>query len=90
MKRPNILYVFADQLRYSAVGFNGNRVVQTPALDGLAREGMVLDQAISSCPICGPYRGQLLMGKYSHANGVTDNEYQLNPLRNRGRFGPAW
>ena len=79
MKHPNILYIFADQLRYNAVGFNGNRVVQTPTLDGVAREGVVLDQAVSSCPICGPYRGQLLTGRYSHANGVIDNEYQLFP-----------
>ncbi|MEM6428585.1 MAG: sulfatase-like hydrolase/transferase [Deinococcota bacterium] len=78
MKQPNVLYIFADQLRYNAVGFNGNRVVQTPQLDGLAREGMVMDEAISSCPICAPYRGQLLTGRYSHANGVMDNEYLPN------------
>ena len=77
MSQPNIVYVFADQLRYDAVGFNGNPVVRTPSLDRLAREGMVFDEAISVCPICGPYRGQLLTGRYSHANGVMDNEYLL-------------
>jgi arylsulfatase A-like enzyme len=74
---PNIVYVFADQLRYSALGSSGNRIVQTPHLDRLAEEGVVLDQAFSSCPICSPYRAQLITGRYSHQNGVMDNEYEL-------------
>jgi arylsulfatase A-like enzyme len=39
----------------------------------------VFDNAFSSCPICSPYRGQLLTGRYSHANGCVDNEYGLFP-----------
>jgi arylsulfatase A-like enzyme len=75
--KPNILFIFADQLRYNALACNGNRVVQTPHLDRLAREGVVFDQAFSSCPICSPYRAQILTGRYAHANGVIDNEYAL-------------
>jgi arylsulfatase A-like enzyme len=77
MDRVNILYVFADQLNYGALGCNGNRVVRTPNADRLAREGVVFDRAFSSCPICSPYRAQILTGRYSHANGVIDNEYAL-------------
>jgi arylsulfatase A-like enzyme len=77
--RPNIVFVFADQLRYSAVSCCGNTVVQTPHLDALAAEGVCLDNAFSSCPICSPYRGQVLTGKYSHTNGCVDNEYELAP-----------
>jgi arylsulfatase A-like enzyme len=75
--QPNVIFVFADQLRYDALGCNGNRFVRTPHLDAMARRGMVLDNAFSSCPICAPYRGQLLTGRYSHANGVMCNEYKL-------------
>jgi arylsulfatase A-like enzyme len=75
---PNIVYVFADQLRYSALGSSGNDVVQTPFLDKMAEEGVVFEQAFSSCPICSPYRAQLITGRYSHKNGVMDNEYELN------------
>ncbi len=75
--RPNILFIFADQLRYSAVGASGNPVVQTPHLDRLAEEGAFFEQAFSSCPICAPYRAQLITGRYSHQNGVMDNEYRL-------------
>ena len=68
MPKPNILFIFADQLRYSALACSGNKVVQTPNIDCLAREGVVFDQAFSSCPICSPYRGQVLTGRYAHAN----------------------
>jgi len=74
---PNLLFIFCDQLRYSALGSSGNTEVQTPNLDKLAEQGVVFDQAFSSCPICSPYRGQIMTGKYSHANGVMCNEYAL-------------
>jgi arylsulfatase A-like enzyme len=77
MDQPNILFIFADQLRYSALACNGNTTVRTPALDRLACEGVTLDNAFSGCPICSPYRGQLLTGRYSHVNGVVCNEYGL-------------
>jgi len=78
-KRPNILFVFDDQHRHSALGCYGNGVVQTPNLDRLAGQGIVFENAFSSCPICAPFRGQMLTGRYSHANGVVDNEYRLSP-----------
>ena len=77
MTRPNILFIFADQLRYSALGCSGNRSVQTPNFDRMAREGVIFDHAFSGCPICSPYRGQILTGKYSHINGVVCNEYRF-------------
>ncbi|MBI5722321.1 MAG: sulfatase [Planctomycetes bacterium] len=75
--KPNIIYIFADQLRYSAVACNGNRVVRTPHIDRLAREGATFDEAYASCPICSPYRGNILTGRYAHANGVMDNQYKV-------------
>ena len=76
-EKPNILFIFADQLRHSAVGCYGNSVVQTPNLNRLATEGVVFDQAFSSCPLCSPYRAHILSGMYSHRNGVPDNEYKM-------------
>ncbi|NIA14868.1 MAG: sulfatase-like hydrolase/transferase [Nitrospiraceae bacterium] len=75
MNHPNIVFIFSDQQRYSAVGCDGNSVIQTPHLDALAEDGIVFDHAFSSCPICAPYRGQIMTGKYSHANGCPDSEY---------------
>ncbi len=74
--KPNILYIFADQLRYSALGSSGNDIVYTPNLDKLAGQGVVFDNAFSSCPICSPYRAQIITGRYSHKNGVMDNQYK--------------
>ena len=76
-KKPNILFVFADQLRYSALGSSGNQVVRTPSFDRLAAEGLVFDNALANHPLCSPYRANILTGKYGFANGVPDNEYVL-------------
>ena len=75
--RPNILFVFDDQHRYSALGCSGNTIIRTPHIDRLAGQGIVFDQAFSNCPICSPYRGNLLTGRYPHQHGVVDNEYRL-------------
>lgn len=79
MSQPNVVFIFDDQHRYSDMGSSNNPVIKTPHLDQLASEGIVLDQMFSSCPICSPYRGQLMTGRYSHCNGVMDNEYLLYP-----------
>jgi arylsulfatase A-like enzyme len=76
-KKPNILFVFSDQLRYSALGSSGNQVVRTRNFDRLASEGLVFDNAFANHPLCSPYRANLLTGKYGFANGVPDNEYVL-------------
>ena len=74
--RPNIVFVFSDQQRYSALGANGNPVVRTPVLDGMAAEGMVCDNMFSNHPLCSPYRAILLTGQFGWRNGVIDNEYR--------------
>ncbi|MBV7333541.1 sulfatase [Chloroflexi bacterium TSY] len=75
-QRPNILFVFSDQQRYSALGANGNPIVRTPTIDRLAAEGMVCDNMFSNHPLCSPYRAILLTGRYAWQNLVIDNEYQ--------------
>ncbi|MCX7014465.1 MAG: sulfatase [Candidatus Sumerlaeota bacterium] len=76
-ERPNILYVFADQMRFCAMGCAGDPYVQTPNLDRLAAEGMMLTNAFSCTPLCSPYRAQLLTGRYGHATGVITNDIKL-------------
>ena len=74
-ERPNIVFVFSDQQRYSAVGANGNPVVETPHLDAMANQGMVCDNFFSNHPLCSPYRAILLTGQYGWRNGVIDKTY---------------
>ena len=72
----NILFVFSDQQRYTALGANGNKVVQTPNLDKMAAGGMVCDNMFSNHPLCSPFRAILLTGRYGWQNGVICNEYE--------------
>ena len=76
-RRPNVLFVFADQLRQCSVGFMGNPQVQTPRLDAFAQEGVVFTHAVSACPVCTPYRAALLTGRHNFSNGMIINDVRL-------------
>jgi len=73
MPGPNLLFVFPDEMRGQAMGFLGEEPVHTPHLDRFATTGLVLDQVSSTYPLCSPYRGMLMTGKYPHANRVLTN-----------------
>jgi arylsulfatase A-like enzyme len=77
LRRPNVVFVFADQMRAHAMGCMGNRQVITPHLDRLAKEGLLLTNAISAQPVCSPFRAQLLTGRYGHSTGVIHNDIRL-------------
>lgn len=77
--RPNLIYVFADQLRYASVGYNGDKLAHTPNIDSLAAQCTVLDNAISGHPVCAPYRASLFTGKYTTSTGMVINEIRINP-----------
>lgn len=72
-KQPNVIFVFPDQMRGSAMGFLGEEPVITPRLDAFAKESLVLTQAASVYPVCSPYRAMLMTGKFPHASGVVSN-----------------
>jgi len=75
-KRPNIIYVFADQMRvFARSGFPGSDPVHTPRLDAFAAQSMELTQAASTYPVCSPHRAMLLSGRYPHKNTVLGNVY---------------
>jgi arylsulfatase A-like enzyme len=75
--KPNIIFVFADQMRSSVLGCYGNTQVSTPHFDRLAAGGAVFDNAISTWPVCSPFRGMLLTGLYPMHNHVVSNDTQL-------------
>ena len=63
-KRPNILIIMCDQLRYDTFSYMRHPVLKTPNIDRLVREGILFSDAICSCPVCGPSRGSMLTGLY--------------------------
>ncbi len=77
-QKPNVILVFPDQMRASAMGCSGNSDVLTPNLDRMAAEGALL-QTYSNTPVCGPARGCILTGQYSHQHGIVTNDLRLRP-----------
>ena len=61
-KKPNLLFIMTDQQRWDAMSCAGNKVLETPNLDRLAREGVKFSSAYSAQPICVPARAVLLTG----------------------------
>lgn len=78
-RRPNIVYVLADQLGYRHCGYAGASQAQTPNIDKLAKQGVNFRQAVSSMPVCSAYRASLLTGKYTTSTGMVINELRMNP-----------
>lgn len=78
-KRPNVVFVFADQLREQALGYTGDPNVLTPNIDRLAGESVNIRNAVSCVPVSCPYRASMLTGQYALSTGVFLNDVQLNP-----------
>ena len=73
--KPNIVFIFSDDHAYQAISAYGDprKLLETPAIDRLANEGMRFDRCLVTNSICGPSRAVILTGKYSHINGFYNN-----------------
>ena len=71
-RRPNIVFLIADDLGQRDLGVYGSTFYETPHLDRLAAEGARFTDAYAACPVCSPTRASLLTGKYPQRTGVTD------------------
>lgn len=61
-QRPNIVFILADDLGYGDVGIYGQKLMLTPNIDQLAREGVLFTDFYAGAPVCSPSRGSLLTG----------------------------
>lgn len=77
-RRPNMIWIVTDQQRASSLACNGDPNVNTPNLDMMARFGINFQQAVSSYPICCPFRGTMLTG-LRHSQCVPGHCYQMPP-----------
>jgi len=66
MKKPNIVIIHADQHRWDCIGAYGNREIQTPHIDSLAKDGVCYTNSFCSFPVCTPSRYSMLTGLYVH------------------------
>jgi len=76
-RRPNLLFVFADQLGYTRCGYAGDAKARTPNIDALARQGVNFCNAVSNMPVCAAYRASLFTGKYPTSTGMVINELRM-------------
>ncbi len=76
-KRPNIVFVLADQWRAQAMGYAGDPNVKTPNLDALEKRSINFINAISVCPVCTPQRASLLTGRFPTTTGMFMNDLYL-------------
>jgi arylsulfatase A-like enzyme len=73
VKRPNIVFILADDLGYMDIGANNPKTFyETPNIDGLAKRGMRFTQGYAACCVCSPTRGSIMTGKYPPRFGITD------------------
>ncbi|MBZ0269123.1 sulfatase-like hydrolase/transferase, partial [bacterium] len=75
----NVLLVTIDTLRADRVGFAGYRGAHTPTMDGLAGEGVVLDNVVASAPVTLPSHATILSGLYPPRHGALDNGFYSLP-----------
>jgi arylsulfatase A-like enzyme len=84
---PNIIICQCDQLRAYNIGCYGDTVVRTPNIDGLAKNGVRFETAITNNPVCTPARSSLLSGQYSRTcTGMLGNVHQDPPNLERVRL----
>ncbi len=64
IEKPNIIFLFADDLGWGDMGCYGNGVIKTPNLDKMASQGILFTQFYVSGSVCSPSRAAIMTGKY--------------------------
>jgi arylsulfatase A len=72
-RRPNVVFILADDLGYGDLGCYGQKKIRTPDIDRLAAEGMRLTQHYCGNPVCAPSRCTLMTGYHSGHGQIRDN-----------------
>ncbi|AQQ71692.1 Arylsulfatase [Limihaloglobus sulfuriphilus] len=70
MNKPNVVLIMTDQQRFDSLSCYGNKAIQTPNLDLMAKEGVLFENCYVNCPICTPSRSSIMTGKHMQDHGV--------------------
>jgi len=73
-QKPNLLFIMTDQQRFDALSVAGNKVLSTPNLDRLARQGAWFRNAYTQCAVCAPTRASMLTGCTVENHQILTNE----------------
>jgi arylsulfatase A-like enzyme len=77
-RRPNIIFLLADDMRADAASYAGNRVVRTPSLDALAHAGVSFSNAYVTSPVCAISRASIFTGQYARRHGIIDFDHDFD------------
>lgn len=86
-RKPNIIFILADDLGYGDLGCYGQKLIQTPNLDRMAAEGMRFTQFYAGSTVCAPSRSVLMTGLHTGHTRVRGNAGTVNPLAQSLRPG---
>jgi arylsulfatase A-like enzyme len=78
-KPPNLLFIMTDQQRFDALSYAGNKILNTPNMDRLAREGAWFENAYTQCAVCTPARASMLTGHTVANTKVISNRQAYVP-----------
>ncbi|MCP4459014.1 MAG: sulfatase [Cytophagales bacterium] len=96
-EKPNIVFIFIDDMGWTDVGFMGSTYYETPNIDRLANQGMIFTNAYANAANCAPTRASLLSGQYSPRHGVftvarpdrgKSQDRRLIPTENSRKLSP--
>ena len=71
---PNVVFILADDLGYGEIGILGQKKIETPNIDQLGNNGMILTDHYTGSPVCAPSRSILLTGLHSGNNPIRGND----------------
>ena len=77
-RKPNIIYILADDLGYGDLSFTGQQKFKTPNIDKLAAQGMFFNQHYSGSTVCAPSRSALMTGQHTGHTFIRGNKRMEN------------
>jgi arylsulfatase A-like enzyme len=77
--RPNLIFFLGEGVRWDESSLAGNKLLHTPNIDRIGREGAVFNNAFCTNALCLPSRASILSGMYSHTTGAVDNGHTKVP-----------
>lgn len=80
-ERPNVVLIISDDHAWTDYSFLGNKKINSPHIDNLAKEGLTFSRGYVTTALCSPSLATMLTGLYTHQHGITGND----PVRGQNR-----
>ncbi|NER17871.1 sulfatase [Spongiivirga citrea] len=71
-KRPNVIFILADDLGVYDLSYTGSNFYETPNIDAIAESGAVFTNGYAAAQVCSPSRASIMLGQFTARHGITD------------------